>query len=109
MWDIRPFDAAKIGEHAEALHQVAISKLGFINPQKDDPNVIIRAVHYLADTQAIPPYWDNTEWFERMLHALISLACPEVTRLLNPGYRLSEESRLFLSDIKNGIEKEVGN
>jgi hypothetical protein len=105
IWDIRPFDAAKIGEHANTLYQIALRELNFIDPQVDDPNVVVRAIFYLADTQAIPPYWDRTEWFTHMLHVLISLACPEVTRSLNPAHILSENSRLLLSDIKKGIER----
>jgi hypothetical protein len=60
-----------------------------------DPNLIVRAVQYLALTHAIPPMRDDTSWFQDMLAVLIELACP------NCG--ATPELEPFFRDVERGI------
>jgi len=56
---------------------------------------VVRAVKYLADTHAIQPMHDSTEWFFFMLRALLELACPERVK--------NRDSLDFYSDIEEGL------
>jgi len=60
-----------------------------------DPNVVVRAVRYLAHVHAIPAMGTSIVWFEEMLQALIELACPSCG--------LPPEVAAFLDDVKAGI------
>src|SRR6266581_1780778 len=66
----------EIGALAKKLHTVALLHVEFITEQGRDPNILVRAVRYLAHTHAIPPMRDDTGWFVDMLEVLIELACP---------------------------------
>lgn len=62
----------KIETLAEKLHTVALHHVEFITEQGRDPNLLVRAVRYLARTHAIPPMRDDTGWFVDMLDVLVS-------------------------------------
>ena len=51
----------KIEALAKKLHSVALTHIGFIIEQRNDPNLLVRAVRYLAHTHAIPPMRDSTQ------------------------------------------------
>jgi hypothetical protein len=76
MWDIRPTDINKIKELANSFFTFAMSHVSRITEQGRDPNIVVRAVEYLAHTHAIPAMHDSREWFIFMLGAIIELACP---------------------------------
>jgi hypothetical protein len=61
---------------AEKYYRIAHVQLQFITEQNRDPNLLVRAVRYLAHTHALPPMGKDTEWFSDMLGVLIELACP---------------------------------
>jgi hypothetical protein len=77
----------------EALHH-----LEFIEDQGRDPNLLTRAVHYIADAHAIPPMGTDTLWFRSMIDFAVELAVP------NSG--LSDEGRAFLADVRDGLTVE---
>lgn len=77
-----------------ALHHV-----DFIIGQGRDPNILTRAVHYLADSQAIPPMGSDITWFRQMLSCLIELAVP------NAG--LTQKGADFLKDVQVGIADSI--
>lgn len=74
----------------EALHH-----LEFIEGQGRDPNVLTRAVHYIADAHAIPHMGTDIIWFRSMMDFAVELAVP------NSG--LSSEGAAFLADVQDGI------
>ncbi len=76
MWDVRPTDVAKIQDLANSFFTIAMGHVHRLTHQDRDPNILVRAVTYLAHTHAIPPMHDGREWFIFMLAALIELACP---------------------------------
>lgn len=43
-----------------------------------DPNLVVRAVDYLAGL-AVPPIRDDMRWFRESLRTITELACPEIT------------------------------
>jgi hypothetical protein len=74
----------------EALHHVeSIQALG------GDPNLLTRAVHFIADAHAIPPMGTDIIWFRNMLDFAVELAVP------NAG--LSNEAAAFLDDVRHGL------
>jgi hypothetical protein len=93
--DARPIDVAKIHRLADRFYHFALDHVNRIRKQGRDPNILVRAVHYLAHTHAIQPMHDSTEWFFFMLRALLELACPE--RVQN------SESFAIFSDIEEGL------
>ena len=82
---------------ADGYYRTAIDYFEFIEGQGRDPNMLTRAVNYLAHTHAIPPMQDDQRWFSDMMMALIELACP------NAGQ--TAKSAEFLNDIEAGIEE----
>jgi len=96
MWDTRPIDVADIESVANRFFEIAKDHEEFIVGQGQDPNLITRAVLYLAHSHAIPPMRDNIQWYSDMLATLVELACPNV--------RAIEENEAFYHDIEEGIE-----
>jgi hypothetical protein len=60
-----------------------------------DVPVMTRAVAYLTQAHATPPFGDHTEWFGYMLDAVLEVARP------NSG--LDGQAREFLKDMRDGI------
>jgi hypothetical protein len=95
MWDVRPTDVTKIKDLADSFFSIAMSHLNRIREQGCDPDILVRAVAYMANTHAIPPMHDSKEWFIFMIAALLELACPECVQ--------NKESVAIFSDIEKGI------
>lgn len=95
MMDARPIDVRRIKKLADTLYTISLEHISRVKAQGRDPNIVVRAVKYLADTHAIQPMHDSTEWFFFMLRALLELACPE--RINN------SDSLDFIKDIEEGL------
>lgn len=95
MWDSRPTDVKKIKELGDSFFSIAAGHLNRIRGQGRDPDIVTRAVVYLANTHAIPPMHDGKEWFIFTLAAIMELACP--------ACKQNKESAAILSDIETGI------
>jgi hypothetical protein len=89
----------KIEALAEKLHTVALHHLEFITETNRDPNLLVRAVRYLAHTHAIPPMRDDTGWFLDMLQVLIELACPNTD--------LPPRGKAFIADLRRGLSAKL--
>jgi len=72
-------------------------QVDYISDMARDPNILTRAVRYIAHTHAIPPMGADVEWFATMLDCLIELAVP------NAGQ--TPESSAFLHDVQEGISE----
>jgi hypothetical protein len=77
----------------EAMHHPE-----FIESQRRDPNLLTRAVHYIANTHAILPMGTDTVWFRSMIDFAVELAVP------NSG--LSDSGLAFLADVQDGLAAE---
>lgn len=97
MWARKPIDVREIEELAETFEKIARSHSEQIAEQGRDPNILVRAVQYLAGTHAVAPMGKDTSWFGDMLEALLELACPTAT--------LDEKTGLFLKDVEEGIAR----
>lgn len=97
MEDARPMDVEKIRRLADAFYHFALEHVSRIRKQGMDPDLLVRAVSYLAQTHAISQMHDSIEWFFFMLRALVELACPEREQ--------TGESLVFLADIEEGISR----
>lgn len=94
-WRGGPVNDVLAASFAEILYEEALFHEKFIVDQDRDPNMITRAVGYLAHAHAIPPMGVDVFWFREMLSVLIELACP------NAAGR-KEDERLY-RDIEDGI------
>ena len=61
-----------------------------------NPELITKAVLYLAHVHAIPPMGEDPRWFKEMLHVLLELACPNMIP--------TPEAAQILTDIEEGIK-----
>jgi hypothetical protein len=95
LWQTRLVDAARIERLADSFYEIAINHLGLIGNKSRDPNLLVRAVRYLEQIDALPPTDDDVQWFQQTLTVLVELACPSV--------RHTEESCEFLTDVEEGI------
>ncbi len=95
MWDVRPTDVTKIKDLADSFFSIAMSQLNRTRERGCDPDILVRAVAYIANTHAIPPMHDSKEWFIFMLALLMELTCPECNQ--------NKESVAIFSDIEKGI------
>jgi hypothetical protein len=95
MEDARPVDVEKIRRLADTFYHFAREHVRRIKVQGRDPQILVRAVGYLARTHALKQMHDSTEWFFFMLRALVELACPDG--------RHTMESIGFLADVEDGI------
>ena len=94
-WETRPVDTNDIKQLADELYRIASERAKFVAEAERDPNLVTRAVRYLAHVHAIPPMKDDTSWFREMLDALVELACP------NTG--TTRGIARFFYDIETGI------
>jgi hypothetical protein len=90
-----PVDKVLAKASIQIYFNEAIQHEEFLVNQGRDPNIIVRAVRYLAHKHMIPPMEGNVEAFASMLEVLIELACP------NTG--VDKEQEAFLKDIEQGI------
>ncbi|MRR35029.1 hypothetical protein EG829_10115 [bacterium] len=95
MEDARPTDVEKIRRLADTFYHFAREHVVRFRKQGRDPDILVRAVAYLARTHAIAQMHDSTEWFFFMLRALVELACPEREQ--------AGETLLFFGDVEEGI------
>jgi hypothetical protein len=95
MFDSEP-EPSKIRGAAEKLFRVAREHRSFV-PAGEDPEVVARAVRYIAQVHALPYHRDDTSWFHQTLTVLLELA--------HPSERLSSEAGDFLRDLEAGIRK----
>lgn len=89
-------DTDQIKRLTKMYFEEALQHVEFIQDQGRDPNMIARAVIYLAESQAIPPMKEDLMWFSNMLQALLELACPNII--------ITKDAQQFFEDIKSGIE-----
>jgi hypothetical protein len=94
-WQNGPVNDLVSSSFAEILYQEALFYKDFVVNQGSDPNLITRAVNYLAHAHAIPPTGVDISWFRERLSVLIELACPNCTS--------RNEDEQFYQDIESGI------
>lgn len=95
MMDARPMDVLRIKKLADTFYTISLEHISRVKALGRDPNLVVRAVKYLADTHAIQPMHDSTEWFFFMLRALLGLACPERVK--------NKDTMDFFRDIEEGL------
>jgi hypothetical protein len=97
LWQMRLIDAAKVERLADSFYEIAINHLELIGSKNRDLNLLVRAVRFLEQIDAIPPTEDEQQWFQHSLSVLIELACPSI--------RHTDESAEFLTDVQEGIRE----
>lgn len=84
---------------AHRLAQEATEHAEYVELLGRDPNMVTRAVVYLADTHAHPDLGSDTGWFRPMLACLLELAAPSLA--------LSGAGARFLADIEEGVAQSI--
>ena len=97
LWTGGDASADLVETYAHKLMQRSEHHIQYISDMDRDPNILTRAIRYLAHTHAIPPMGSDIEWFASMLECLIELAVP------NAGQ--TAESSAFLRDVREGISE----
>ena len=98
MFDSEP-EPSRIKEVADKFFQIAKDYLGAV-PKAGDDNVVVRAVHYIAEVHAFWLLKDDTAWFRYTLEVLIELAYPGEVR--------EPAAAEFLADIEEGLSRARG-
>jgi hypothetical protein len=80
------------GYQSEAEHQAML-----ITESGGDPNVVTRAVKYIAHEYAMPPVKDDVEWFRHTLDVLCQLIYPTAAP--------SEDGVLFMADVERSSQE----
>ncbi len=96
MYETKHVDVTSIESVANEFFEIAKGYEEFVVGLDRDPNLITRAVNYLAYAHTMPPMRNNTRWFSDMLTVIIEMACPDVV--------VMEEGMPFYRDIEKGIE-----
>ena len=90
-------DSEQINKTIQGYFEEALSYVEFIIEQKQDPNLITRAVLYLSQAHALPTMKEDLTWFKNMLELLIELAYSNIIH--------SKETSQFLYDIEKNIKE----
>lgn len=69
-------DSGQIETTVRAYSEEAERHAASVEEEGLDPNLVTRAVLYLAHEHAIPPMKDDVHWFRDALDVLIRLICP---------------------------------
>lgn len=99
LWDMRPMDLAQTEALARQYLKEAQFHLEFLEGQGADPNILVRAVQYLAEVHVMPPMKKDVLWFRNMFEVLVELACPNCTA--------APEALPFLRDIEKRIASQL--
>ncbi|MFY3589560.1 hypothetical protein ACOTHW_02960 [Achromobacter xylosoxidans] len=97
LWTGSETSADVIETHTHRLMQRCDHEIDYISGMGRDPNLLTRAIRYIAHTHAIPPMGTDIEWFASTVECLIELAVP------NTGQTV--ESAAFLHDVQEGISE----
>lgn len=85
---------------AHQFEKIALRHLDHVVAQGLDPNLVTRAVHYLAEAHGLEQRGTELAWFGQMLACLIELASPSS---IYGGDALG-----FLADIQHGTAMSIG-
>lgn len=95
-WKKKLTDEILIDVSSKRYFDAALHYEDFIIGQERDPNIIVRAIKYIANKHAIPPMKHDLDEFSTALEVLIELACP------NTGTEPEQEQ--FFQDIEEGLQ-----
>ncbi|MCK7479601.1 MAG: hypothetical protein M0C28_21435 [Candidatus Moduliflexus flocculans] len=96
MLDARPTDVLRIKKLADTFYALCLEHISRIKKQGRDPNILVRAVSYLAETHAIQPMHDK--------HRVVFFHAAGPSRACLPG--AGEKQRI--SRIFNGYPTRLG-
>lgn len=85
---------------AHQFEKIALRHVDFVVGQGRDPNLITRAVHYLAEAHGLQQRGSDPAWFGHLLACLIELAVPTSI--------YGGEALDFLEDIQQGTGLSIG-
>lgn len=90
-------DSGQIERTVHAYFEEAKRHAAWVEEQGLDPNLVTRAVLYLAHEHAIPPMKDDVHWFRDALDVLVRLICPNSVP--------TREAALFMDDLKEATRR----
>lgn len=80
---------------AERFQEEALFHLDYLLVREHDPNILTRAVRYIAEAHATPPMGTDVMWFRHMLSCIVELACPNTV--------VSRRAAVLFADLESGI------
>ncbi|MDH7479834.1 MAG: hypothetical protein QHH02_07480 [Syntrophomonadaceae bacterium] len=98
----RPVDVKLIRRLADVLFMDAIFYRDYLEKTGQDPNMLVRAVQYLAHSHSNPYLNDDQRlisWFSNSLDILMELVSPSV--------EATRESIQFLKDVLAGVSRTI--
>ncbi len=90
-------DSDQIARTVEAYFAEARQRAQDLAEEGHDPNIVTRAVVYLAHEHAIPPMKDGVRWFQDALDVLV--------RLVSPITHPRRAAAFFMEDLEQAVRR----
>ena len=99
LWERAPVDIRVIQSHADDIYKEALCQFSLIEELGGTLELLVRAVDYLHQVHAIPPMRGDVRWFSESLRTVLEICFP--------NSNVSGEARLFLQDLRGGIDSAI--
>lgn len=100
LWSEKTTPELAVAELAREFLRLATDHVNTVTEAGGDPNMVARAINYLAYTHVAPSAAEARWWFNEMLTCLLELAAPSMIQ--------TPESSAFLLDVQEGLAGSIG-
>lgn len=100
LWSEKTTPELAVAKLAREFLQLAADHVITVTESGRDPNMVARAINYLAYTHVAPSAVEARWWFNEMLTCLLELAVPSMIQ--------TPESSAFLLDVQEGLAGSIG-
>jgi hypothetical protein len=100
LWSEKTTPELAVAKLSREFLQLAADHVITVTESGRDPNMVTRAINYLAYTHVAPSAVEARWWFNEMLTCLLELAVPSMIQ--------TPESSAFLLDVQDGLAGSIG-
>lgn len=100
LWSEKTTPELAVAKLSREFLQLAADHVITVTESGRDPNMVTRAINYLAYTHVAPSAVEARWWFNEMLTCLLELAVPSMIQ--------TPESSAFLLDVQEGLAGSIG-
>lgn len=100
LWSEKTTPELAVAKLSREFLQLAADHVITVTESGRDPNMVTRAINYLAYTHVAPSAVEPRWWFNEMLTCLLELAVPSMIQ--------TPESSAFLLDVQDGLAGSIG-